>query len=319
MAEFENKRLILTGVTGAKSGGAFAEKLGIFLRDNPDCFSKGIRALVRSSSNPEKLRSALPGVEVMAGDFGDEAFLNRAMEGGGILLHIAGIFLSLPLVRAAVRQGVERIILVHTTGIYSKYKAAGENYRQIDDEVTALCQQAGIPLTILRPTMIYGNLTDHNLCTFIRMVDRLPLMPVLRGARYSLQPVYYGDLSEAYLRVLLDPEHTADKNYILSGAEPILLREMFQEIGAQLGKQKVRFLNCPYWLGYGAAWGLYVLTLGRKDYREKVQRLCESRCYPHEDASRDFGYAPLPFAQGIRGEIQEYLAAKAAGKAEGAT
>ena len=64
-------------------------------------------------------------------------------------------------------------------------------------------------------------------------------------------------------------------------------------------------------LNYAGALKIYGLTLGRKDLREKVQRLCEPRVYSHEAASRDFGYAPVEFPVGVRSEIREYLAAKA--------
>ena len=304
--------LVVTGLTGKKSGGAFAE----CLRDHgPEIrarFPGGIRALVRPSSELTTLRAVLPEAEVRAGDFADTAFLAAAMEGADTLLHIAGIFLSLPLVRAAADAGLRRLILVHTTGVYSKYKQAGEEYRRIDRQIEEICRLHGILLTILRPTMIYGRLCDNNLVTFIKMVDKLPLMPVVNGARYALQPVWYGDLARAYYAVLIREDVTAGKHYILSGGQEIELREMLTEIGRQLGKRRVRFLSVPYPIAYAGAVLVFCLSLGRRDYREKVQRLCEPRVYSHAEASRDFGYDPLPFAAGIRPEIREYLDAKSA-------
>ena len=141
------------------------------------------------------------------------------------------------------------------------------------------------------------------------MVDRLPLMPVVNGARYALQPVHYTDLAHAYLAILLNGAVTANKDYILSGHSPIMLRDMLTLIGDKLGK-RVRFINCPFPIAYAGAWMVYCLTFGRKDYREKVQRLCEPRTYPHDDARRDFSYSPTPFETGITPEIHQYLASK---------
>ena len=135
-------------------------------------------------------------------------------------------------------------------------------------------------------------------------------MPVVRGARYALQPVYYPDLAKAYLSVLLQEETTAGKEFVLSGAEPILLRDMFTCIGEKLGKSRVRFISFPFWFAYGGALALYGLSFGRKDYREMVQRLCESRAYPHDAASEAFGYRPVGFPEGVSEEIQEYLKSK---------
>ena len=50
------------------------------------------------------------------------------------------------------------------------------------------------------------------------------------------------------------------------------------------------------------------LMLGKKDYVEKVLRLGEDRSFPHEAASRDFGYEPEPFETGLKREVEEYLA-----------
>ena len=302
--------LALTGATGRKSGGAFFRLLAANREALADSFSQPYRVLVRPSSDTKKLLALLPDTDVRRGDLGDEAFLRDALRGVDTLVHIAGIRLSLPIVRAAAECGVRRLILVHTTGIYSKYKKAGETYRQIDAEVYAICRQFSVILTILRPTMIYGRTCDNNVSHFIRMVDKFPLMPVVNGARYELQPVYCEDLAAAYFSVLTHEEATAGKDYDLSGGAPILLRDMLKEIGAQLGKKRVRFLSVPYALAYAGALALYALSLGRKDLREKVQRLCEPRAYSHEAATRDFGYAPVEFAEGVKAEIREYLAEK---------
>ena len=197
------------------------------------------------------------------------------------------------------------MILVHTTGIYSKYKAAGEEYRHIDAYVEEKCRENNIILTILRPTMIYGNIHDGNVVKFIAMVDKFPIMPVVRDARYELQPVHYKDLGKAYFDVLMNEESTAWKNYNLSGGEVIQLRDMLSVIGANLGK-KVKFISCPFWFAYSGAWILYLFSLGKIDYRERVQRLCEPRVYDHEKATKDFNYKPRTFREGIVDEVKEY-------------
>lgn len=296
--------LAVTGLTGKKSGGGTAAMLAAHQDEVLEKFPGGVRALIRATSDTSRLDAADFPFQKLCGDLTDPDFLEQAFQGVDTILHIAGITLTPKITDAAVKCGVRRLICVHTTGIYSKYKAAGENYRRIDSYVEAQCKDNHIALTILRPTMIYGNTSDHNVVRFIKMVDRLPLMPVVNGAKYDLQPVHYMDLSEAYFRVLMNGI-TEDRNYILSGGAPIPLRKMLTEIGNCLGK-KVHFINCPFPIAYAGAWLLYLVTFGKKDYREKVQRLCEPRTYPHEDASRDFGYSPRNFEDGIAEEVREY-------------
>ena len=296
--------LAITGATGKKSGGGTVQVLSAHKEEILKKFPDGVRALIRSTSDTSQIDGAVLDFEKWIGDIKDSEFLESAFQGVDTVLHIATISVSPKVVDAAVKCRVRRLICVHTTGIYSKYKKAGEGYRNIDSYVDQQCKKNNIALTILRPTMIYGNITDNNVVQFIKMVDRLPVMPVVNGAKYALQPVHYMDLSEAYYQVLMN-EQTENHNYTLSGGEPILLRDMLLEIGKCLGK-KVHFLSCPFPVAYVGAWILYVMTIKKIDYREKVQRLCEPRVYSYDDAKQDFGYTPRTFREGIVSEVNEY-------------
>lgn len=300
--------VLLTGVTG-HSGRFFIERLS----ENRDAVSgMRFRAVVRETSDVSQLlASGLP-IELVRGDLTDEAFLETACAGVDTVLHIAGIHWSREVSSAAAKCGVRRWIFVHTTGIYSKFKAAVGDYKNIDAFCEERANASGALLTILRPTMIYGGLDDGNVAKFIAMVAKLPVMPVVSGARYALQPVHRRDLGRAYYDVLTNPAATDGKRYVLSGKEPIDLCDMLKVIGTYLGKPRVRFLSVPYWFAYAGATVLYGVTLGKIDYREKVQRLVEPRAYPHDDAARDFGFAPVGFSEGVRDEVAAYAAAHAA-------
>lgn len=307
--------LAITGVTG-KSGAVFAQELCNDAARIRTMFPDGIRLILHSDKETifDKENHNLT-VEKTVGDLTDEAFLKEALKGVDTLVHIAGIHWSGEVIRAAAVNKVRRVIFVHTTGIYSKYKEAGEEYRHIDEYVYKTCLQENIKLSILRPTMIYGSPADKNVITFIKMVDKLPIMPTVNGARYELQPVHFADLGRAYFDILVNEDITGGRDYILSGKEPIMLRDMFKIIGENLGK-KVKFVSCPYVVAYFGAVVIYAISLKRFDFREKVQRLCEPRVYSHEDAARDFGYAPRAFAEGVKDEIELYKRSKVGGNAK---
>ena len=157
-----NNKLVLTGVTGPKSGGVLVEHIAANLDRVLTMFPSGIRVICRESSNTEKIEKDLAGhVEVKRGSFLDKKFLTEGLKDADTVIHVAGIHWSKEIVDAAVHNHVRRLISVHTTGIYSKYKAAGEEYRQIDNYVEKKSKENDIILTILRPTMIYGNIYDQ--------------------------------------------------------------------------------------------------------------------------------------------------------------
>ena len=299
-----NDKLVLTGATN-NPGRVLVD----YIAENKDkineLFPGGIVSVFRASSDTSHFKSSLPDAEITTCDLTDVEGLKTAFRDADTVLHMAGIHWSREVATAAVACRVRRLIVIHTCGIYSKYKAAGEEYRQIDTFVEEICKTNNIILTILRPTMIYGNSRDRNVIKFIKMVDKLPIMPVVNGARYELQPVHFADLGKAFFNVLVNEETTAGKDFILSGDKPILLRDMFTDIGKNLGKN-VKFISCPFFIAYPGAVVVWALSLGKIDFREKVQRLCEDRAFPHEEAAKAFDFSPRPFEVGIVEEVGEY-------------
>lgn len=277
---------------------------GPFLSDGP------VRVIVRPTSGTETLQKSPMSLDIRTGDLSDPKFLHNAMEDVDVVLHIAGIHWSRQVVQAALDAGCQWLILVHTTGIFSKYKQASADYLETERWIESATRGSTMAVTILRPTMIYGTLDDANISRFIRMVDSLPVIPVVSGGEYTLRPVHCQDLGVAYHQVLMT-ESTRGKTYVLSGGTEVTLRSMMVRIARNL--RLVRpVVSVPFGLAYGLAWLAYIVSIKRIDFRERVQRLCEDRSYPHDEATTDFGYSPRDFLRGLKDEC--YLYAHGQGK-----
>jgi nucleoside-diphosphate-sugar epimerase len=298
---FEEKMILVTGITG-KSGNWFLRRL---IDESEKVKGYKFRVIVRNNSDLKLIEGSNLSIEKVFGDLYDDSFVEKSMRDISTVLHIAGIQTSLNVVKAALKNNVKRLILVHTTGIYSKYKSASAEYIEIERQIADLISNRNVDITILRPTMIYGRASDRNVIVFIKMVDKLRFFPVINHARYFLQPVYEKDLGDAYFEVLISASVTRNKNYILSGKEPILLIDMLKIIGEYLEKKNT-FISIPFSIAYIGVFGLYILTFGNVDYREKVKRLVEPRVFDHTEASVDFGYSPISFREGVEAEIAEY-------------
>src|SRR5690606_4793406 len=133
-------------------------------------------------------------------------------------------------------------------------------------------------ITILRPTMIYGDLCDSNMSKFIKMIDKFRIMPVIDGGKSLIQPVNAKDLGKAFYAVLMTPDRTEDKAYDLSGEKPLHMVEVFKLVSNKLNK-KTTFVNVPLGFGVFLVRIAKALTLGKLDYVEKVQRMGEDRSY----------------------------------------
>lgn len=291
--------LLVTGITG-HSGKYFLSHL---IENNYD---ERIRVIVRNRDEVTDLEESGLNIEVLVGDLDDQTFLDDALSGANTLFHIASIFYSANIVKAAINHHVQRIILVHTTGIYSKFKSASFEYKTIETRVNSMIEDADykIDLTILRPTMIFGYANDRNMIKFIKLVDKLPIVPVVDGGRGLLQPVHGRDLGKAYYQVLVSVNLASD--YILSGERALSMFELFKMISQYLGKQKT-IISVPKQVAVLSAQVLRIISLNRVDFVERVQRMSEDRNFSHELATKDFQYSPSSFDDNLSEEVQLYI------------
>ncbi|NCB02715.1 MAG: NAD-dependent epimerase/dehydratase family protein [Spirochaetia bacterium] len=293
--------LLVTGITG-HTGRYFLQELIDHKYEGP------IRCIVRETSDTSMLDNSGLNIEKVYGDLNNKEFVRKAVNGVDNIMHIYNIHHSPMIVEAAIENNVKRSILVHTTGIYSNFKYASQGYKDVEKKVKEMTVDPNCPteVTIVRPTMIYGDLCDSNMSKFIKMIDRLRIMPVINGGKSLIQPVNARDLGKAFYTVLISPENTTGKAYDLSGEKPLQMIEVFKMISDNLNK-KTTFVSVPLGFGVLLAQIAKMLTLGKINYVERVQRMGEDRSYPHAEAKKDFNYNPMSFEDGIKVEVNQYL------------
>ena len=293
--------LLVVGITGHTGR--------YFLQELIDHKYEGlIRCIVRETSDTSMLDNSGLNIEKIYGDLDDKEFIRKVMNGVDTIMHIYNIHHSPMIVKAAIENNAKRAILVHTTGIYSNFKYASQGYKDVEKKVSEMTSAANCPtkVTILRPTMIYGDLCDRNMSKFIRMIDKFRIIPVINGGKSLIQPVNARDLGKAFYTALISPQKTTGKAYDLSGEKPLQMIEVFRLISDNLNK-KTTFVSVPLRLGVFLAKLAKILTSGKMDYVERVQRMGEDRSYPHTQAKNDFDYKPMSFDKGIQMQVNQYL------------
>jgi NADH dehydrogenase len=138
---------------------------------------------------------------------------------------------QLPQVIAeACRQiGVTRLIHISALGasaegpsLYQRSKAQGE----------AILQKAGLQLTVLQPSVIFGA-DDQFLNLFAKLQKITPVVP-LAGAKTRFQAVWVEDVAAAVAHCVMQPE-TAGRTYEICGPETWTLKELVQQSGQWAG------------------------------------------------------------------------------------
>lgn len=89
-----SKLLAVTGLSGKKSGGAFASEIKSHLFEIKQRFTLGIRNIARTTSDTYQLEKDIDCLTTVRGSFEDLDFLKSALAGVDTLVHIAGIHFS---------------------------------------------------------------------------------------------------------------------------------------------------------------------------------------------------------------------------------
>jgi len=222
------------------------------------------------------------------------------------IIHIANIRYSPIIMELADQYNIDKVVLVHTTGVYSKYRNYSSLYKEIEQKILNNSYK-NTNYVILRPTMIYGNERDHNMHKLIKFLNKFSLFPVFGDGSALMQPVHVEDLADAIYLAHNQPDIN-NEGFDLSGGSVVEYKKVLSLIANGLNK-KVLFLYIPMKLAilcakiYNRLFKRTIITV------EQVERLQEDKAYPNDKARKLLGWTPRKFEEGIRQEI-ELLKAK---------
>src|SRR5271165_1070776 len=188
----------------------------------------------------------LPTVDVREADIHDPVVLARLAAGADAAVNLVGILnesrrgdfdrvhveLARKLCVACRSAGVPR--LLHMSALHADV-AGPSRYLKSKGEAEERVAEADLAWTIFRPSVIFGR-EDSFLNLFARLERFLPVI-ALAGARARFQPIYVGDVADAFLQAL-DDERTHRQRYSLCGPRVYTLRELVAYAGELTGYRR---------------------------------------------------------------------------------
>lgn len=187
----------------------------------------------------------LPTLQLAEADVHDPAQLAQLVAGCEAVINLVAVLqgderrfeqvhVELPrrLAAACRAAGVRRLIHVSAIGVaenapsrYLRSKARGEK----------LLREAGLDLTVLRPSLIFGA-HDKLLNLFATLQSVAPFVP-LAGADSRYQPVWVDDVASAIVRCL-DDDTTIGQTYECAGPDVMTLRDIVRSAGRWAGCER---------------------------------------------------------------------------------
>lgn len=289
----------MTGATGYV-GSAVVRKL---LRRDHD-----IRALVRDPDRAGALRDL--GVDLVPGDLADGAALARLVAGAGAVVHLVGIIVEAgpqrfdalhvagtrAIVTAAREAGTATV--VHMSALGVRDDAGATRYHRTKWAGEEVVRASGLPHAIMRPSLIAGD-GNAPLGMMADMIRFAPLVPVIGDGRYEMQPVWLGDVAEAFALALERPELRG--TFELGGPERLTYHQMLDRLEAALGVHRPR-VRVPVGMARFAALAGTALPGIAPFTPAQLQMLLEGSTTTDNAIESRFGIAPRSFAE-VAGEI----------------
>jgi nucleoside-diphosphate-sugar epimerase len=196
-----------------------------------------------------------------------------------------------------------RVVALGSTSVHGKRdspdpaeRALALALRTAERRLAAIAAERGVALTVLRPTLIYGNGRDHSLSRLVALARRWRWLPLPAGARGLRQPVHVEDVATAVLACLREPRPRPGF-FDLPGGETLPFGEMVDRALAA-GAPGARRLSLPmplFRLGLGVlGW------LGRAPGagRGFLARVGQDLVYDGGPARAALGHAPRGFRPG---------------------
>lgn len=282
-------RLVVTGATG-NTGSHVVKQLKVRFPN------LSILALVRPSSDTSELRRL--NVDILECNLKDLSTYVKHLNSSDIVVEMANLRFFQILQTAMNTVGIQRAFCVTTTAVFSSFHSYSVLYREIESEM----KQSSIKITILRPSMIYGNERDHNMHKLLRVLKKAPIFPIFGSGTSLMQPVHVDDLASGIVAAITSD---AVGEFNLAGPKPITYKTLLTTASLALGK-KVIFLHLPHILVAN------LVAVAEKIPRfpikyEQVMRLQENKAFDISGSVKALNYSPRTFSVGIHQEVLRLL------------
>ncbi|MFZ2100213.1 MAG: complex I NDUFA9 subunit family protein [Oricola sp.] len=181
--------------------------------------------------------------------------IERAIEGSDAVINLVGILYETGRQSfAAVQEFGSRAVaeacaaagkpLVHMSAIGADPDGESEYARTKGRAERAVLGALGKNAVIMRPSIVFGP-EDGFFNKFADLARFSPVLPLIGGGMTKFQPVYVGDVAEAFARAV-DGKLKGGAVYELGGPQVLTFRDCMKEV-LKVTKRKRFLVTIPWW------------------------------------------------------------------------
>lgn len=198
----------------------------------------------------------------------------------------------LPAVLAAAPAHA-RIVALGSTRIFTRWPDAHARGVLHGAQAFARSDRDGV---LLHPTMIYGATGEDNVQRLAALMQRLPVLPLPRGGRARVQPIWQGDVTRALIAALNRP-WAGPHSLVIAGRDQVTYRDFTRMVARAAGLRPRRVLPVP---------GTVLIALSRlrlpglpRITPPEVRRLLEDKIFDIAPMRAQLGFQPRPLEDGL--------------------
>ncbi|MEK9146645.1 MAG: NAD(P)-dependent oxidoreductase [Patescibacteria group bacterium] len=263
-----------------------------------------VTGLVRKTSEEKNLPKT---AHVVVGDLAKKGSWKKEVKNHQILIHLAAeisskdektfvrnnVIATQNLVKAAKAAGIKKIILFSSAAVTSIRR---DPYAETKQEQENIIRKSKIPHYIIRPSMIYGSGDTKNIGWLIKIISRLPIVPLPGGGNFGRQPIYVDDIAKIVLKLTRD--RYKKEIFEIHGKEYVTMAKMVEVI---LAKKKIKRIIIPVPL---ALLIIFFWVLGRiaknpKFTVDQIKSLISGERFKGEKWWQTFAIIPTTFEAGV--------------------
>ena len=260
--------------------------------------------------------------EIIEGNLTDKNAIEKSVEGVDVIFNVAAVFReggitdqvyhdihvtsTLDLLKSAQKNNVKRFVHCSTGGVHGHIEnpPADENYRYSPGDIYQVTKlegeqkafefykETGLPLSVIRPTPIYGP-GDMRLLKLFKMAKQ-PITILLGNGKMFYHLVYIDDLVQGFI-LASQKEEAVGEAFLIGGPDTPNLNGLIDTIAEKIdsSKRKIHLPALPVQIA-GTLCEKICIPLGIDPplYRRRVDFFTKSRSFNINKAKKLLNYEP---------------------------